>query len=201
MKCSQLQASYRMCCSMQSRLAHGKKRMVQRLTSGDGWTKGFPVPTAHLSQGLSVPYGHQECGTTASRILKPLLCPMVSIIILRAKMHNLPSFLEIIRGSHWGRARSSTSVQARVGENTSKHNLAIAGAACIGGVSLTLAQRFPDLHFIVQDRPFVIQQAEEVWAREVPGALASGRLRLMTHNFFEEQPVKSADVYVMRLIL
>lgn len=82
-----------------------------------------------------------------------------------------------------------------------KSALARAEAACTGGVSLTLAQKFSDLRFVVQDRPLVIQKAQEVWAREVPGALASGRLRLMVHDFFEEQPVKNADVYVMRLIL
>lgn len=116
-------------------------------------------------------------------------------------MYSLQMFAETILGPRWDRARSSMSAQAHVCEMPLKHATARAEATCTGDVGLTLTRQFPDLRFVVQDRPLVVQQAEEVWAREVPEALTSGRLRLMAHDFFEEQPVKSAEVYVMRHIL
>jgi len=70
-----------------------------------------------------------------------------------------------------------------------------------GGTSLDLAKRYPNLRFIVEDRPSTIQQAEVVWMREYPEAIQTGRVKLLPHNFFSEQPIKGADVYFMRWIL
>lgn len=47
---------------------------------------------------------------------------------------------------------------------------------------------------VVQDLPDVIAEAEQ----EVE---FDGRLRFMGHNFFEEQPLKDADVYFFRWVL
>ncbi|KAL6303966.1 S-adenosyl-L-methionine-dependent methyltransferase [Sparassis latifolia] len=71
----------------------------------------------------------------------------------------------------------------------------------VGGMSLDLAKRFPKLRFIVQDVPAVIRQAEAVWLRGCPGAIETKRTQLMGHDFFTAQPVKGADVYLMRSIL
>ncbi|KZT12560.1 S-adenosyl-L-methionine-dependent methyltransferase [Laetiporus sulphureus 93-53] len=70
-----------------------------------------------------------------------------------------------------------------------------------GGTSLDLAKKFPNLKFVVEDRASTIKQAESIWMREYPEALQTGRVRLLTHNFFAEQPIKRADVYFMRYIL
>ncbi|KAH9942953.1 S-adenosyl-L-methionine-dependent methyltransferase [Amylocystis lapponica] len=71
----------------------------------------------------------------------------------------------------------------------------------VGGLSLDLARKFAEMHLIVQDRPQVIEQAEVVWLRELPDAYNSGRVKLMAHDFFKEQPIKGAEVYFMRYIL
>ncbi|EPT04774.1 hypothetical protein FOMPIDRAFT_1027546 [Fomitopsis schrenkii] len=71
----------------------------------------------------------------------------------------------------------------------------------VGGMSLELAKRFPDLNFVVQDRAPVIEKAKAVWAREVPDVVASGRITFLVHDFFTEQPVKGAEVYLMRHII
>lgn len=67
-------------------------------------------------------------------------------------------------------------------------------------MSLDLARLYPDLHFIVQDRPALIEQAKMVWATEYPEALAS-RVSLTPHDFFQVNPVKGADAYLLRYIM
>lgn len=71
----------------------------------------------------------------------------------------------------------------------------------IGGMSLELARRFPNLRFVVQDREVVIRKAEQVWLQELPVALQTERVQLMAHDFFTKQPVKSAAAFLMRHIL
>lgn len=70
-----------------------------------------------------------------------------------------------------------------------------------GGMSLELAKRFPNLNFVLQDRASVVEKAKVVWAREVPEVVTSGRIKFMAHDFSTEQPIKGAEVYLMRHIL
>jgi hypothetical protein len=65
-----------------------------------------------------------------------------------------------------------------------------------GQVSYDIARKFPDLSFIVQDLPKVVEDAKG----KVPSDLAD-RVEFMAHDFFTEQPVKGADVYYFRWIL
>jgi len=71
----------------------------------------------------------------------------------------------------------------------------------VGGTSLDLARRFPKLHLIVEDRPSSIEKAEEVWQQEYPEAIKAGRVKLLSHDFFTEQPIKGAEVYFLRHVL
>ncbi|KAF9493340.1 S-adenosyl-L-methionine-dependent methyltransferase [Pleurotus eryngii] len=70
----------------------------------------------------------------------------------------------------------------------------------VGGMSMDLAKRYPNLRFVVQDRAQVITQARTVWEKEFPQALES-RVTLMPHNFFDENPVKGPDAFLLRYIL
>lgn len=63
-----------------------------------------------------------------------------------------------------------------------------------GTVATAIARRAPGIKCVVQDR------AEVVKDTEVPEDLKD-RLQLMPHDFFEEQPVKGADVYLVRNVL
>ena len=65
----------------------------------------------------------------------------------------------------------------------------------IGTVSIALATAFPKLHFVVQDRPDVIGNAV------VEDADIKNRIKFMEHDFFQEQPIKHADVYFFRWVL
>jgi len=71
----------------------------------------------------------------------------------------------------------------------------------VGTSTLVLAETFEHLHVVVQDRPAVIDEGKKVWEAKLPGALASGRAKLQVHDFFTEQPVKGADIYLLGQIL
>lgn len=71
----------------------------------------------------------------------------------------------------------------------------------IGAQSLTLAKNCPNLKFIIQDRPEVVKVAEKIWDDELPGARATTRVQMQAHDFFTSQPVKNADVFLIRMIL
>lgn len=58
-----------------------------------------------------------------------------------------------------------------------------------------IAEKFPRLHCIIQDRPEVIETAPTL------GEGLAGRVSFQAHDFFTEQPVKNADVYFLRWIL
>lgn len=63
-----------------------------------------------------------------------------------------------------------------------------------GSVAVELAECLPKMRFVVQDKPEVIKDVL------VPEILQK-RLQFMAHDFFEEQPVKGADIYLLRSIL
>lgn len=64
-----------------------------------------------------------------------------------------------------------------------------------GNISILLAKQFPDLHFIVQDLPDMISGATE----KIPIDLQS-RIEFQAHDFFTEQPVHGAEIYLFRNI-
>ncbi|KXT14190.1 hypothetical protein AC579_2449 [Pseudocercospora musae] len=83
-------------------------------------------------------------------------------------------------------------------------NLGKATVVDIGGnaghVSISLASRFPQLNFVVQDQAQVAAEGEQQVRSGNLGARIADRIRFQSHDFFTEQPVKSADVYLLRQI-
>lgn len=91
----------------------------------------------------------------------------------------------------------------------------------IGHVALTLAEALPQIRVVLQDLPNVIREAKTVscrgqifyvdsadlqlglqfWKMSSPRDVESGRICLMEYDFFTEQPVRRADVYVLRAIV
>lgn len=59
---------------------------------------------------------------------------------------------------------------------------------------VAIAQSCPNLQFVVQDLPDMIDSAKD----ELP-AFVESRIKFMKHDFFTEQPV-SADIYLFRII-
>jgi hypothetical protein len=65
-----------------------------------------------------------------------------------------------------------------------------------GSVSIPIVRKYPGLRCIVQDLPAVVDVAK----KSLPDDVQS-RVQFMAHNFFAEQPVRDADVYLLRWIL
>lgn len=66
-----------------------------------------------------------------------------------------------------------------------------------GHVSVRIAEKVPGLNFVVQDDESMLEAGQ---AEGVPKAVKY-RIEFMPHDFFNEQPVKGADVYLLRFIL
>ena len=65
-----------------------------------------------------------------------------------------------------------------------------------GSLGAAVVRAFPSLRCIVQDQPDVVKAGQ----RNLPLELES-RVTFMKHDFFEEQPIKAANVYLLRWIL
>ncbi|KAI4261944.1 MAG: hypothetical protein L6R42_002870 [Xanthoria sp. 1 TBL-2021] len=65
-----------------------------------------------------------------------------------------------------------------------------------GTLSIAMAQAFPSLRCVVQDRSEVIGSGQD----NLPSDLHD-RVSFMAHDFFEEQPLRGAEVYMLRWIL
>ncbi|KAF9073215.1 S-adenosyl-L-methionine-dependent methyltransferase [Rhodocollybia butyracea] len=71
----------------------------------------------------------------------------------------------------------------------------------VGTVTLVLKKAFPKLRYVVQDLEKLMPAGEQYWNENDPEASNSGQVVLQAHNFFDQQPVKHAAVYFLRLIL
>ncbi|KAI0300566.1 S-adenosyl-L-methionine-dependent methyltransferase [Multifurca ochricompacta] len=74
----------------------------------------------------------------------------------------------------------------------------------IGSTTLRLAERFPNLRFIVQDREPVCRLGEDAWKIHSPGLIKSRRVCFQVHDFFKPQPmhddgIKPA-VFLLRVV-
>ncbi|CAG7559938.1 unnamed protein product [Fusarium equiseti] len=68
-----------------------------------------------------------------------------------------------------------------------------------GSTSIMLATAFPSLNLIIQDLPEPIQNARSRIS-DLPSDIQS-RISMMEYDFFTPQPIKHADVYLLRTIL
>ena len=90
----------------------------------------------------------------------------------------------------------------------------------IGSASHEIIKKNPLLKFTVQDLPNVAEQATAVsdpdiadtrghlltiyaqyWDNHEPNAIADGQVTIQAHDFFTPQPIKDADVFLLRYVL
>ncbi|KAI0966730.1 S-adenosyl-L-methionine-dependent methyltransferase [Xylaria arbuscula] len=71
----------------------------------------------------------------------------------------------------------------------------------MGGFPMQLLNKYPAISFVLQDRAANVAPAERFWTEKSPDTLASGRMKIMAHDIFEENPVRNADIYWLRYIL
>ncbi|KAF2264998.1 putative O-methyltransferase [Lojkania enalia] len=66
----------------------------------------------------------------------------------------------------------------------------------LGDTCVDIVREHPSVQCVVQDLPEVITEAEKKASSET-----ASQIKFMAHDFFQEQPVKGADVYLLRWIL
>jgi len=71
----------------------------------------------------------------------------------------------------------------------------------VGTSSLALAGKFESMNIVVQDQASVVVETRKLLATELPDAVESGRVEIQAHDFFTEQPVKDASVFLLKMIL
>lgn len=71
----------------------------------------------------------------------------------------------------------------------------------VGTSSLVLAETFPELKIVVQDRPSVVEEGTKLWNTKLPKALESGQVKLQGHDFFTAQPITNASVFLLKQIM
>ncbi|KAF8334401.1 S-adenosyl-L-methionine-dependent methyltransferase [Amanita rubescens] len=71
----------------------------------------------------------------------------------------------------------------------------------IGSTSIPLAKAFPQLKIVVQDRKPVVETGIEIWKKELPDALTSGRIQFEAHDFFTPQQRKDVAVFFTHHVL
>ncbi|KAI1826626.1 O-methyltransferase [Xylaria intraflava] len=69
----------------------------------------------------------------------------------------------------------------------------------IGHSCVILAKASPDLNFIIQDIPHVVEEGIKVIQETTEPSIAS-RIQFQEYDFFKKQPVEGADVYLFRQI-
>ena len=70
----------------------------------------------------------------------------------------------------------------------------------MGHVAVELARQFTQLNFIVQDQADVAARGEKQMRLGNLDASIADCIKYQVHDFFTEQPAKSADVYLLRQI-
>ncbi|KAL0059267.1 hypothetical protein AAF712_013991 [Marasmius tenuissimus] len=71
----------------------------------------------------------------------------------------------------------------------------------IGSVTHNIIKSYPDLKFVVQDLPGVVEDGKKWWSSNMPEAISSGQITLQAHDFFTPQPQKNATVFMIKQIL
>lgn len=150
--------------------------------------------SSRITDALAKWPGSQEPNEAGFNIAYATELPMMEVLDrdpARAKrmagamqfMHSRPSLeiSHVVNNFDWGSAAQGLLVDVGGGNGT---------------VAAKIARSLPNIHCIVQDLPKVIKDVE------IPEDLREGdRLKIMAHDFFQEQPVKGADIYFLRWIL
>lgn len=71
----------------------------------------------------------------------------------------------------------------------------------IGSACRDIMKKNPLLKFVVQDLPSVTDQATTYWNHHEPEAISDRQVTIQAHDFFSSQPIKDADIFLLRYIL
>lgn len=110
---------------------------------------------------------------------------------------------DVIRGQRFALGMAGTEMLKSLTEDIYSFESLPDGATVVdvgggrGQVSLRIAEKIPHLQFVIQDEKTVLEagQAEGISHN------VQERVTFMPHDFYQPQPVKGADVYLLRQIL
>ncbi|KAH8696410.1 putative O-methyltransferase [Talaromyces proteolyticus] len=100
------------------------------------------------------------------------------------------------RAQKFANAMSTTSQTSLDGLSSNFPCTVVDVGGSQGHVSVDLSRKFPNLHFIVEDLPEVVEGGTEKLPKDV-----RGRVEFKAHDMFTEQPVHGAEVYLLRYVL
>ncbi|KAM6501362.1 S-adenosyl-L-methionine-dependent methyltransferase [Amanita muscaria] len=95
----------------------------------------------------------------------------------------------------------NTPVIAMDWKSLPQNTLVVDVGGGVGSATLAIARAYPHLKVIIQDRAPVVENGLEVWKKEFPEAIQSGRVQFQVHNFLTAQPQKNADVFFLKHVL
>ncbi len=64
-----------------------------------------------------------------------------------------------------------------------------------------MSREHQNLSFLYQDHEATVQEGNKFWEEKCPDDVDSGRVCLLPHDFLRENPVKNAEVYLLRYIM
>ncbi|TFK47376.1 O-methyltransferase [Heliocybe sulcata] len=105
-----------------------------------------------------------------------------------------------IRGtSQWNRPEAI--LQGYEWHSLTPEDLVVDVGGGTGMPAMMISRAYPDVRIVIQDREAITEQGKAFWAAVYPEALESGRVIFQAHEFFDEQPVRNASVFILRTIL
>ncbi|KAJ7191645.1 S-adenosyl-L-methionine-dependent methyltransferase [Mycena pura] len=69
-----------------------------------------------------------------------------------------------------------------------------------GFTAMTIAQKYPKLRVVVQDLEHAVEGAKGLWKKSFPSHIESKMVEFQAFDFHDPQPVKNADVFMLRYI-
>ncbi|EJD39491.1 S-adenosyl-L-methionine-dependent methyltransferase [Auricularia subglabra TFB-10046 SS5] len=91
----------------------------------------------------------------------------------------------------WTKLNGGAGVIAEVSEDATFCDL----GGSVGHVAMALTKAHPRIRAVVQDLPPVIEQAQQIWEKEAPDALACKRVELVPVDFLADAPAMGCDFY------
>ncbi|KAJ7354209.1 S-adenosyl-L-methionine-dependent methyltransferase [Mycena albidolilacea] len=71
-------------------------------------------------------------------------------------------------------------------------------ASGVGTLCLTLAEKFPELKFVVQDLEVLFSRGKRsLWNKKMPAVMSSGQVKFQVHDFFTPQCQTGATVFMI----
>lgn len=160
----------------------------------------FPVSPTHIPTPRTVPV----VAPTAFSLSQRTTLPYWTWLETPENSFRLARFARAMAGTEGWMGASDAELCAFPFPELAEDALIVDVGGGIGSTTLRLAERFPKLRFIIQDREPVCKLGEDAWHIHSPALITSGRVRFQVHDFFKPQPKYDGDtraaVFLLRVV-